>query len=232
MTFVLKYFWQILSVVLLIIVCTSVRQCQVGKDDNEVLSHANDSLYNVATYYRSKTGKLEGQVKTHELTVEQFKKYAAKLGFENEDLLKQVGKANRLVAHWKGKVEASGGGVTVLQDTVVKTDTIYIESTGFQWRNDNLSIWGVLEEPIAIGSSQIRLRYQYEARFTLTAYRKPQGWFKSPQLVADIWFDDENMKVREFSGFVIQEPRKRFIDTGLFKVSVGIGIGFVAAKSL
>lgn len=234
---ILKSFWKEILIVILFLVCfSSVRQCSVNKSDGELLVNARDSAFNVAHYYKNKNGELVGQVKTQELTISQYKKYAAQLGFDNKELKKQVGKESRLVAHWKGKAEAKGVILIGLNDTTINTldptmdlsgESINIESAKtFEWSNKYLDLRGI----ISIDSNQLALKYQYDTDFSITAYYKPQGLFKQPQLVTDIWFEDPNMKVREFKGFVIKEPKKRFIQTGLFKVSVGIGIGLVAAS--
>lgn len=239
MSIIKKFFREILIVILAIIVFGSVRQCSVNKSDNTVLLHENDSAFSVAKYYMNKHGQAVGQVKTYELTLEQYKKFGEQLGFENGDLKKQVGKEKRLVAHWKGQAEMKGTAVISLRDTTIDNTmdasmdlsggSINIEKAKvFEYSNKYLTLNGIIH----IDSNQLAIRYQYSSDFSLTAYRKPQGLFKSPQLVADIWFEDPNMKVREFKGFVIQQPKKRFIETGLFKVSVGIGIGYVLAKTL
>jgi len=234
---ILLKFWRELTILILVLVCLfSFRQCSVKNYDNQVLMNANDSLFNVAHYYKNKNGELVGQVKTHELTIGQYKKFAAQLGFDNKELKKQVGKESRLVAHWKGKAEANGVILIGLKDTTINTmdptmdlfsDPINIESAKtFEWSNKYLDLKGI----ISIDSNQLALTYKYDTDFSITAYYKPQGLFKPKQLVSDIWFEDPNMKVREFKGFVIKEPKKRFTQTGLFKVSLGIGIGYGLSK--
>lgn len=234
MTILLKYWKNILIVVLALFVFGSVRQCSENASDKVVLLNAMDSAFVVAHYYKTKHGEVIGQVKTHELTIEQYKKYGNQLGFENKKLKEQVGKANRLVAHWMGKVSSTDSIYIVLRDTSLNTMD---ESMGlnepetakvFEWSSKHLSLEGIIH----LDSNQLALSYKYSSDFSLTAYRKSNGLFKGSQLVADIWFDDPNMRVREFKGFVIQEPKKRFYQTGLFKLSIGIGIGYVLAKSL
>lgn len=234
----LKFWREILIVILVLILMGSVRQCSVKSDDNRLLQNAFDSTFNVAKYYKKKNGELVGQVKTHELTIDQYRKFSAKLGFDNKELKKQVGKESRLVSHWKGKAEASGVMVISLKDSAINTldptmdlssEPINIETAKvFKWSNKYLDLDGI----ISLDSNQLALRYKYQTDFSITAYYKPQGLFKSKQLVTDIWFEDPNMKVREFKGFVIQQPKKRFIETGLFKVSLGIGIGYGLSKLL
>jgi len=235
---ILKLFWREVLIAVLLLVCfSSVRQCSVNKSDNEVLLNVNDSAFNVAHYYKNKAGELVGQVKTQELTITQYKKFADQLGFDNKELKKQVGKESRLVAHWKGRAEAKGVILIGLKDTTINTmdptmdlsgESINIESAKtFEWSNKYLDLRGIID----IDSNQLALKYQYDTDFSITAYYKPQGLFKQPQLVTDIWFEDPNMKVQEFKGFVIKEPKKRFVQTGLLKVSVGIVIGLAAAAS-
>lgn len=234
----LKFWREILIVVLILLFASSVRQCSVNGDDARLMSHIADSSFSVANYYKTKNGELVGQVKTHQITIGQLKKYGEDIGFQINDLTKQVGNANRLVAHWRGKAHMSGSATVALKDSIVKssdlmdlttdgTETVTIGKY-FAWSNNHLELDGF----ISVDSNQISINYKYSTDFTLTAYRKPQGLFKPRQLVADIWFDDPNMKVREFKGFVIQEPRRRFYQTSLFQVSIAVGAGFLIGRSL
>jgi hypothetical protein len=238
---ILLKFWREILILILVLVCAfSFRQCSVKNDDNRLLLNSVDSAFSVAHYYKNKNGELVGQVKTQELTIGQYKKYAAQLGFDNKELKKQVGKESRLVAHWRGKAESEGTILIGLNDTTINTldptmdlsgESINIELPGleaktFQWGNKYLTLDGI----ISLDSNQMAIKYQYDTDFSITAYYKPQGLFKRSQLVTDIWFEDPNMKVQEFKGFVIKEPRKKFFQTGLFKVTVGIGIGYGLSK--
>lgn len=223
--------------ILLIVCCISFRTCSVKDDDIAVLKNVNDSAFNVAHYYFSKNGELVGQVKTHELTIKQWKKYGAQLGFDVKDLKGQVGRSNRLVAHWKGKAGMKGGTVVIaLKDTTIANsmddsfdmDAEPVKAKAFEWSNKFLSLNGLVD----LDSNKLALKYQYETDFSITAYYKAQGLFKKPQLVTDIWFEDDNMKVREFKGFVVKQPKKRFFQRWHVKVGIGIGIGYGLTKLL
>src|SRR5688572_21916697 len=106
---ILKRFWrEALIVILVLVVVGSVRKCSENKSDAELLSHVGDSAFSVANYYQNKNGDLIGQVKTHEGTIDQLKKYGDQLGFDNGKLKKQVGKLSRLVSHLQGQAGMSG----------------------------------------------------------------------------------------------------------------------------
>jgi hypothetical protein len=237
----IKFRMEILVVILLIVCASSIRQCSVNADNRDLAINAKDSAFLVAKYYQTKNGELVGQVNTHEMTIGQLKRYGGEMGFRVKELEQQVGNSNRLVAHWRGKANMSGAAVVALSDVNsfdpsmdLSGESINLEMPGalndkqFTWGNNHLQLNGIVD----FDSSLVKIRYQYSTDFSLTAYRKPQGLFKRPQLVADIWFDDPNMKVREFKGFVIQEPRRRFYQTNLFRVSIALGAGFVLGKAL
>jgi len=221
---VIKKYWREALIVGLLVACAiSVRTCQQNNDTIGILSAKADSSYLEATYYRGKNGELIGQVNTHELTIKDLKDLGDQLGFENKSLKDQVGRLNRLVAHWQGKA-----GMT---DTVYATlyDTVYVDSAGnevagrsFKWNNDYLFINGL------VMTDNVQLNYLYQVDFSLTAYRKPQrGFWKPPgQLVADIKFSDPKFRVTEFKGFVITEPRKKWYETKGAAIGFGALLGF------
>lgn len=218
-----KYWREVLILALLIACAMSVRTCKQNSDTVGILSAKADSSYLKATYYRGKNGELIGQVNTHELTIKNLKELGDQLGFDNAALRDQVGKLNRLVAHWQGKAG--------MRDTIYATltDTVYVDSTGievagrsFKWNNQYLFINGL------VMTDNVQLSYLYEVDFSLTAYRKPQmGFWKPPgQLVADIKFSDPKFRVTEFKGFVVTEPRKRWYETKGAAIGFGAILGF------
>lgn len=220
-----KYWREALIVILVIVAATSIRSCNVNADSVDVLSHKADSFYKKATYYVNKNKELVGQVNTHELTIKDLKKHGDALGFEIKDLKGKVVRMDGLVAYWQGKAK--------IHDTVhaVLHDTIFHDKTGqevlaksFKWNNKFLFLDGV------VAANDITIVYEYNVSFSLTAYRKPQrGFWKPPgQLVADIYFNDPAFKVRQFSGFVIKENRKRWYETR----GAAIGLGFVGGTAL
>src|SRR5690242_19357441 len=205
MKIILKYWREIVIAVLIIVVLSSVRTCSNKQDDISLLEKSRDSAYYKATYYKNKEGELIGQIKTFEVTNKQLKEYGDQLGFENEGLKKQVGKLTNLVAHYKGKVG--------MRDTieVVNHDTIYSDRSGdlvkgkwFFWSNNFLSLDGVTTDKTT------SIAYNYDVSFELTSYRKGKTLFKPGQLVTDIKFNDPNMKVTEFKGFVVTEDKPKF----------------------
>lgn len=220
---ILKKLWREAMIVILLLVCfMAIRGCKVEQQSNAVLRNSYDSAFNEVRQYRTKNGDLVHQVNTLEITSKQLKEDADRLGFERDELKNQVGALNRLVAHWKGKAD--------LSDTIIITlrDTVYVDSSGapligktFDWNNRWMRINGFMD------STHVTLGYSYSVEFALTAYRKrKEGFWKPPgQLVADIKFSDPSIRVTEFRGFVIQEPKKQWYETRGAAIGLGALIG-------
>lgn len=233
----LKRFWREALIVLLAIgFGLSVTKCSRVNDDNKLLSRVGDSLYTVAQYHRNKNGDLVGQIRTYEGTITQFKTYIEQLGFDKETLERQVGSLNRLVSHWKGQVESKDRVIITLRDTLlhvqqdtssVNPDLVVVSGKTFQWRSRFLQLDGTID----LTTDRLSLGYSYNSEFSITAYRKPQGLFKPPILVTDIWFEDPNMKVREFKGFVVTQDKKPgFFKSPLGYMTVGFAGGLLVSK--
>lgn len=220
---IIKIWREVLIVALAVVLFSSIRTCQQNKDAVAILSHKADSSYLEATYYRGKNGELIGQVNTHELTIKELKDLGSQLGFENKSLKDQVGRLNRLVAHWEGKASMRDTIRTVLRDTVYLGDNgVPVYGRTFDWDNKWMAIDGFID------NTHITIGYLYNVEFSLTAYRKPQrGFWKPPgQLVADIKFSDPSFRVSEFKGFVITEPRKKWYETRGAAMGFGAILGF------
>jgi hypothetical protein len=220
-TFLKKYWREMLIVLLVIVVTISFKTCKSYQADADIYKNKSDSTYNKATAFVNKNNQLVWQVKTYALTIKDLKKHGNELGFENSSLKKQVGSLNNLVAHWRGKASIRDTVKTVLHDTTIVINGIKIAEQTFSWGNKYMVIDGaIVEKKITIG-------YKYSVDFSLTAYRAPKkGLFRPPgPLVADIYFNDPNFKVNEFKGFVIQENRKRWYETNVFKYSAGALLG-------
>lgn len=214
-----------LNIVLAILVFTSIRSCTINKDTISTLSASYDSAYHKAEYYENKNGELIGQVKTHELTIDQWKDHAEQLGFDKDKLKMDNTKLKNLVAHWQGKAAMKDTIKTTLYDTVYVDNGIPTVGRAFDWNNKYLFVNGVVDLEL----KNITIGYQYDVDFSLTAYRKPQrGFWKPPgQLVADIYFSDPNFKVSTFKGFIVKEEPKKWYQTTGFKIGVG-AIGGIA----
>lgn len=225
---ILKH-WQLLLIVILLIACfSSMRSCSVNEDRASIAVKKADSSCLVAKYYRDKNGDLVGQVKTHELTLNNLKEYGDQLGFDKKVLQDQVGNMKNLVAYWKGKAGVRDTVETVLHDTILVQGADTVRGKSIKWKNKYLTLDGT------VFNDTLRLSYLYNVDFSLTAYRKPRGGFWKPpgQLVTDIRFSDPNFKVDEFKGFVITEPRKRWYQTTGFKIGVGFVLGSYATWRL
>lgn len=196
------------------------------KVQNQALTSSRDSLFIQVRLYEDKQGELIAQVNSYELTAKEFKNIGDALGFENKKLKSQVGSLNNLVGYWKGQAQTHGG------DTVTLVDTVYITAQGeqvlahkFDWTNNHLSLRGQFR-PV---DKHFSFDYTYDVGgFELAAYRKKQGLFKPKQLVADVKFGDQSLRVSEFKGVVIKQGKKKFWETRGFAA----GVGFVGGVFL
>ncbi len=233
---ILKYWKNILIVILLLVVAGSVKQCKNNQDDTEVLLNSKDSAYHVAQYYRRKNGEIVGQVKTQKITIDQLKEHGDKLGFDNKKLKDQVGNLKNLVAHWKGSASVRDTFKVTLKDTVIVSDTIKYHMKYFNWNNKYLTLDGDFAfDTTSNKFGPLTIRYNYDVNFELTAYYKkqskffvPKTWFKPKQLVTDIEFKDPNLRVNNFSGLVVTPPRQNFLNSKLGRFVEGAVIGIVA----
>lgn len=232
--FIKKYWRELMIAILLIflyaIVDTGLNTIKDLKEEKFALLHSKDSSFTIAKQYIGKNGELVSQVQTHELTIKELKETGDELGFSNKELKKQVGSLNNLVGYWKGQAGFSG------RDTVRTRDTVFVDNgkkeSGklFNWSNKYLSIDGGYYPY----DSSVVLDYKYDiGGFELTAYRKKQGNlfnFKPSQLVADIRFGDQNMKVGSFQGMVVKEEPKKWYQTKGFWIGIGFIGGVFIAK--
>lgn len=221
----LSKFWKDLIIILLVILLfSSVRSCNVQKSNAEIAINAKDSAYNVARYYKNREGELIAQVKTHEVTISQLKDNEETLGIDNKKLKKQIGSLNNLVAYWQGKgsVVYHDTIQTVLVDTVIQDKPFKV----FQYEDTYLSAKGFIDNL----DNKITLEYNYSLNFDfkITSYYKSTGFLKKKQLVTDIYFSDPHLKLSEFKGVVIKQPPKRWYETR----GAAIGFGFVLGTYL
>lgn len=210
----------------MIVVAIVSNTCEKRGRDIAVLSQAASDSANVIKRYKASTGELMHQIRTYEITVAQLKEYDEQLGVDNKKLKKQIESLNNLVGYWRGKAG--------IRDSVVvaNTDTVYLEhgestvGKAFSWGNKFITISGISD------SDSTSLVYSYAVDFSLTAYRQRSGFLnlKRGNLVTDIYFSDPNFQVKEFKGYVIKEPPKKWWETGAFKFAVGFASGVFASK--
>lgn len=228
MEVVKKYWKAIVAIIIILLIVWGftfvTNKFATLKSQNANLIHSRDSSFLVARQYVNKNGELINQVNTYELKVRDIKEIGEQLGFDKKQLQDQVGNLKNLVAYWKGQASTSGGGVVTLHDTT------YIDSTGQtlnaqkfdDWTNNYLSLSG---EYIPT-TKKLSFTYKYDlGGFDITAYYKKTGFLKSEQLVTDIKFGDPHMKVLQFQGLVIQQPKKKFYQTKAFAFGVGFAGG-------
>lgn len=228
---VLKYWRELAIVILVIIVVFSVKQCGSKNAVIKTLVNSRDSAYLKANYYQNKEGEWIGQVKVLALDVKTLRDYGNRIGYENKSLKDQVGKLSRIKARFEGKIESSEViHVPLKDDSVNVLDTSFdmdrpeseVDGKTFYWSNKFLTLDGLVD------NDSVKITYNYGTKFSLTAYTKPTGLFSEPDLVADLYFEDQNMRVQEFKGFVIQQPKKNFFQRPLGHLT----IGFVAGAGL
>ena len=214
---ILKKFWKEIALLLMLILLSlSVRQCSQNADSIKVLHSSTDSL----KYYKLKDGRTAAQGEVDALTIKQLKEFGGQLGFDNQQLKQQIGKLSNLVAHWKGKAGMRDTVEIPLRDTIiVEVDGTDDAELTFSYSNKYLFLDGIINE------GNLSLSYKYNTEFTLTAYRKSPGLFRSKILVADLVFKDPNMQTTEFKGLVIKEPKKTFWQTTGGKLLIGFTAG-------
>lgn len=218
----------LVNIILLILIFISVRKCNVNEDSVDLLEASNDISFQQAKYYQNKNGDLIGQVKTHELTIRQWKANAEDLGFERDKLKMENRKLKNLTAHWQGQASAKDTIEIVLQDTIYIDNGTTVVNRKFDWSNQYLALNGVIH------LDTMTVDYSYNMDFSLTVYRKPRKGFWNPpgQLVADIYFTDPQLQVASFKGFVVKGDRKRWFETNGFKIGLGAVAGFAGYRYL
>lgn len=230
-TLLLKYWREILIVLLLTVAALSVKTCSSKEGDIKALTQAKDSIFTALTTYKQKNGELTYQVQTQQLTIDQIKDFGNQLGVDNKKLKDQVGNLNNLVSVLEAKVSVSGSVVTKGRDTVIVTvhdhrDTVKTEEKVFNYKTQYLSLYQILNEK----SDSLRTYYEYDVDFKMVAYWKGKTIFKQGTLVSDLTFSDPNMKVQKFTSMVIKQPEKKWYETTLFKVGIGVAAGIFIAK--
>lgn len=230
---ILKRYSKAIVVIILIILFAwgmfaAINWGLVMRDQNTALINSRDSLYLQAQYYKDKNGELVAQVKTFELTTSDLKKVGDELGFDKKRLESQVGNLKNLVGYWKGQASAHGGDTVLLRDTIYVTlrgDTIKAQK--LNWTDTHLTLTGLYRPT----DSKFSFDYSYDlGGFEITAYRKRQGLFKPKQLVSDVRFGDENLKVTQFQGVVIKEEKKKFWETKGFAFGAGLVGGAILMR--
>lgn len=230
----MKYWREILIVVLVIVCIISMRSCNVSntshKADKQLLENAKDSAFLYTQKIKLDNGKLAARVKTHEVTIDQLETYNKELGFDLEATKKQIGSLNNLVGYWKVKAEVKQTIVVIGRDTTIYStrDTTKVQAKVFHYNNGYLRLDQVYN-PINL---ELATTYHYNPSFNLTAYRKGGGLFKKGQLVTDVVFDDPNIQTSTVNSIVIKEGPEKFYQTKVFVFGLGVTIGVVGTVYL
>jgi hypothetical protein len=223
----LKRFWrEVIIAILVIIVSFSVKTCSSNKSQISILENARDSAYNYAKVYVDKSGKLQHQIKTHNITIKELKENEAVLNVDNKKLKKQIGSLSNLVAYWQGKAHVVDSFTVANHDTVFIRDGSQVPAKWFKWNGTNLSLTGIVTD------FNTSITYDYKFTFSLAAYYKPQGFLGlgKSELLTDIHFDDKNLSVNEFKGIVIKSPAKKWYETKAFQIGTAFAVGYILAK--
>lgn len=231
----LKYWRELLIIALLIVFVLLLNRFNAAKSDNKLLTAALDKSYTTVQYYKNKNGDLVGQVKMRDLTIDQLKNYADELLLDRDRIKKQVGRLENLVGYWKAEVSVADTFRVTLRDTVIVNSTGFDGDKYFNWSNDYLFLDGIINTE----KNLLSIQYKYQFKFELTAYYKPKSFrekltqpFKPKQLVADLYFNDPNLRATNFTGIVISSEPKKFYQTTGFKIGIGFLGGMLAANKL
>lgn len=224
MTLLLKYWRELLILILAAMFIFSVQTCQRNKQDKEAIQEAHDSTFNMLKVYRSKNNELITQVKTHAYTIQQIRDDNGILGIENDKLRKQIGNLNNLVGFWKGKARVVDTFTVMNHDTVVVENGVKSSAMYFEYDNHYLKTNGIVTDKETI------LSYDYHFDFKLTPYWRSKGFLKKKELVTDVTFSDPNLKVKEFTGVVVRQPKKQVTQTNGFWAGVGALLAFILAS--
>lgn len=221
-----KYWREIVIAILVIGMFFLASRIESLSSDKQLLINARDSAFNVAKAYVDKNGDLVHQVRTHEVTIGQLKEHGDALIGNIDRLERKVSKLERLAAHWEGQASVSDTVTVVNRDTVYVKDGSNITGKWFEWSNKFMSINGITT------ARTTSLTYKYSVDFSLTAFRKPQGFLGlgKSQLVTDIYFNDPNFTVQEFKGFIVSEPKRKWYETKVVQLLEAGLIGYTIGR--
>lgn len=222
----LKYWRELIIAILIIAILVGMKKCSQLVNNENIAVHKQDSAYTVIKKHELKNGQLANQVQVHEVTIGQLKNDLGLSSDSIKNLKSQVGSLSNVIGYWKAKASVKDTFKASLHDTIYK-DKKGIEFKGkdFKWNSKYLSLEGFIPND----QTSITIAYKYNIDFTLVTYRKPRPFvnylklnFKQMSLVADLTFSDPNVQVQRFSGVIIKEEPKKWHQTTLFKVGVGI----------
>lgn len=178
-------------------------------------------------FYKDKYGQEVAQKGVMILKTTELNSQAELLGIDNKRLKNQVGKLDNLVSYWKVKAGTSGRIDTVYQDSIVYINGESVLQKKLGWSNKYLT----LNQTYFPATNKLTIDYSYSTGIELTIYDKSKGWFKKPELVGDVRFDDPDMKATKSDITIIDKTKQpKFYQTTLFKIGVGVVGGFLLTR--
>lgn len=224
----LKYWQYVLIVLLIVALSLAIRGCKNKSEELQIEKSSKDSTYQEAVMIKQKNGELVFRVKSIEATAKQLRETNAILWADKKQLSAQNIKLNSLLTFYKGKFTLdetfSVKGVDTVLRLVASTDTVNTRAKTFHWSNK----WLTLDEFYNPSTDSLTHHYRYAVEFKLLTYRQGQNFFRRGELVSDIKFSDPHIKVGEFHGVVVVEPKKPWYETGGAKFVIGALFGWLA----
>lgn len=220
---ILKRFWrEIIIAILVIVVALSASQCQKQKSDIALLNQIQDSTFNALQTVKEKNGELTTRINTYQVTEEQLKNNVAELGLNEKKLKSQIGSLTNLVTYYAAKIQLRDSFTVVNHDTTFITKGDTTRAKAFQWGNKYLAINGFT------APAYTTISYSYTVDFELKSYTKKTGFLGlgRSQLLTDLTFSDPNIQVKQFKGIVVQQPKKKWYETGIARYGAAAVVGY------
>ena len=220
MKIIINYWKEIVIVILIACLATSMRTCDKR---NQTISFLETAYKDTIYQERTKKGELISKVETLQATVEDVKKYADQLGVDNKSLKQRIGSLNNLVAFYKGKIEVRDTVKVPVVDTVYIAGSDTVQGKAFDYDNGFLSLNGVVSDFTA------KIDYSYRVGFEMTTYYSRSGFLKLRRgpMMTDLKFADPHVTMENFNAIVIQEPLKKFWEKPLVTFFIGLGVGVI-----
>lgn len=190
---------------------------------SEIVSRGNSItlLEAEVTKYIDKNGTLQNQVKALSGSKKSLEDNLHLLGLDNKELKKQVGSLNNIISIVTAKLEASGGGTTVIH----KVDTQYVAVTNypsFNWNDDIISIFGeILPDSVDIDYKVKPIELKF------ITYQK-NSLFKKSKTILDISTEPQTNIISAQSYTVTHE--EPFYEKWWVDLLAGFCLGYVATR--
>lgn len=220
MAFYKNIWFYVAAALLALFLFTQIRSC---KQLNQIKT-LNHQLQAQNEHYRDKQGYLHTTAQVLQIPQHLYKHIADSVV---QSIAKDV-KAKDLVQH--SEVTTT----TTNRDTVPYYDTqLIIQHTGdtatgkyFVFKDDALSLTGLLFD------GQVDINYNMQVQLKHTTKWQRKGWFKKKQLIVDVYSITPHTTVTGLRSYTIQPPPKRWYQTDVFKIGLGVGLGFIIRNNI